>query len=50
MNNIIKSVVREHHFSPAEIDAFFLDDIDYHGLEFWYNDVRQVSKELKEKK
>jgi hypothetical protein len=42
--------VREHKWTFLIIDEMFQDDIDYHGLEFWYNDVRQVSKELKEKK
>jgi hypothetical protein len=32
------------------IDAFFLDAIDYHGIEWWYEDVKQVAKELKEPK
>ena len=42
-------IVREHHFLPTEIDAFFLDDIDYHGLEYWYNDILEVNKELNKK-
>lgn len=47
---MIKSVVREHHFTPSVIDAFFIDDADYHGIEFWYNDIKEVTKELKSKK
>lgn len=47
---MIKSVVREHHFSPAEIDAFFIDDADYWGIEYWYNDIKEVTLELKNKK
>ena len=43
---MIKTVVREHHFTPSEIDAFFLDEKDYHGLIFWYEDIRQVHEEL----
>jgi hypothetical protein len=41
---MIKLVVREHHFPPAVIDAFFLDDADYHGLEFWVNDTIELIK------
>lgn len=50
LENIIKTVVREHHFSPVEIDAFFLDEQDYHGLTYWYNDCKEMNEELKPKK
>lgn len=50
VENIIKTVVREHHFSPLEIDAFFLDEKDHWGIEFWYNDIKKVNDELKTKK
>jgi len=33
----------------VEIDAFFLDDKDYHGIIFWYNDVKEMNDELKPK-
>lgn len=49
MDNMIKSVVREHHFSPAVLGDFYLDAIDYQGLVFWYDDVVKVSEELKAK-
>lgn len=48
--NIIKTVVREHHFSMLEIDAFFLDNTDHHGLIFWYDDIKKMDDELKNKK
>jgi hypothetical protein len=47
---MIVSVVREHHWAPEIIGALFVDDGDHHGLEFWYNDVLEVSNELKKKK
>jgi hypothetical protein len=47
---MIKSVVREHHWSPAIVGDFYIDEIDHEGLEFWYNDVKEVSESLKEKK
>jgi len=34
----------------VEIDAFFLDDQDYKGLTYWYNDCREMNEELKPKK
>jgi len=46
---MIKSIIREHHLTPSVIDAFFLDDNDYHGLEFWYNDVVEVNKTINKK-
>ena len=49
LNNIIKSIIREHHFPPQVIDALFVDDQDYHGLEWWYNDVRQAGEEFEAK-
>jgi hypothetical protein len=42
---MIKSVVREHHFTPDVIDAFFIDyESDWHGLEWWYKDVEDSRK------
>jgi len=32
-----------------EIDAFFIDNIDYKGIEFWYEDVKEVVKDMKAK-
>lgn len=49
LNNRIKSVIREHHFSPPEIDAFFLDGVDYWGLDWWYADVKECVDEIKKK-
>lgn len=44
---MIKSVVRTFQWTPEVIDNLYFDDIDYHGLIFWYNDVIEVSKEIK---
>lgn len=46
---MVKTVIREHHYSPQVIDGLYLDDIDYHGLVWLYNDIKQVHSELKEK-
>lgn len=47
---MIVSVVREHHWTPQKIESLYLDDADFFGLKFWYNDVREVNRELKVKK
>ena len=47
---MIKSVVREHHWSPSEFKSLYLDDADFFGLEFWFNDVVEVNESLKPKK
>lgn len=47
---MIKSVVREHHWSPEVISSLYLDGVDYFGLEWWYNDSKEVEESLKSKK
>lgn len=49
ISNMVKTVVREHHYSPFQIEEMFLDSEDFLGLEFWYDDVLQTIKEFKEK-
>lgn len=46
---MIKTVARQYHWSPSEIGKLYLDDWDYLGLEYWYNDAAQIDKELKAK-
>lgn len=46
---MIKSVVREYHWAATQIDALFIDDIDYHGLIYWYNDVNELHKQTTNK-
>jgi hypothetical protein len=47
---MIKSVVREYHFLPATVGNFYLDPIDFDGLEFWYQDAVDLHNEMKKKK
>lgn len=47
---MIKSVVREHHWPPDTIGGLFCDNLDHEGLEFWYEDVKEVNKQLTAKK
>lgn len=44
---MIKTVVREYHWPPDHIGGLFIDDMDYKGLEFWYNDVIEVIEKIK---
>jgi len=44
---MIVSIVREHHWTPEVINGLYLDDADHFGLEFWYNDIKRVTEELK---
>lgn len=47
---MVQSVVREHHWAPSEVGALYFDAQDYQGLEYWYNDVKKVSDEIKNPK
>ena len=47
---MIKSVVREHHWAPDTLGVLFYDREDYLGLLYWYEDIIEVHKELKNKK
>lgn len=46
---MIKSVVREFHWTFLVIEQMYLDDEDYKGLEFWYNDVVEMTENFKKK-
>lgn len=39
--------MREHHWSPSIIDELFLDDADYRGALFVYNDIVEVNEKIK---
>lgn len=47
---MIKTVVREHHWTPAIIESLYLDDTDFLGLEYWYNDVCETIEKIKSTK
>lgn len=46
---MVCSVAREFQWPPNIIGGFFIDAQDYLGLEFWYNDVKEMSETLKNK-
>lgn len=49
LNTKIISVVRHLNFSPAVVGDFYLDGLDYEGLDFWYEDAMRSEDELKAK-
>lgn len=44
---MIKTVVRQYHWSPDIIGDLFIDDQDYKGLEFWHADAIEINSEMK---
>lgn len=38
---MVLSVVRSFNWSISEIDKLYVDEIDYHGLVFWYEDIKK---------
>lgn len=47
--NMVKTIIWEYHFRPSEIDTLFVDRVDWHGLEFLYETVSELNKELEPK-
>lgn len=47
---MVRTIVREHHWSPEVMSSLFHDGVDYFGLLYWYEDIKAVVKELKKDK
>ena len=47
---MIKSIVRELHWAIDFIANMYIDDTDVYGIEFWYNDLKELNEKLKPKK
>lgn len=43
---MIKTVIRGHHYTPGEIDALFIDGQDHHGIEWLYEDLKEIDDEI----
>ena len=43
----IKSLVLELHWTNKDIDGLYLDDIDRFGLMYWYNVIEKNHEEIK---
>lgn len=39
-------MVREFKWPPNVIGGLFIDDEDYRGIMFWYNDLAEVIEEV----
>lgn len=47
---MIATVGNEYKWPPEIMGGLFFDAEDYMGLEFWYNEVREQTKQIKEMK
>ena len=45
LDNIITSVATEYRWTPPVISEMFCDDLDHHGLLFWYDHLREQEAE-----
>ena len=45
--NMIKTVARFFKWTPEQIGELYLDDFDYLGLVFWYQDCREQDEQAK---
>lgn len=45
---MIYSVGMQLRWSPIKLGSLFLDSQDYWGLEYWYNNVKTYTKQLKD--
>nr|WP_299067180.1 hypothetical protein [uncultured Allomuricauda sp.] len=45
---MIITVVRYYKWPPPIVENLYLDDFDYNGLEFWFNDAKDQDKKTKE--
>ena len=43
---MIKQVVLELRWLPSQVGSLFVDNIDYNGLEYWYETVQKMLREL----
>jgi len=43
---MVKTIIREYNWTPEIIDKMYLDDWDYHGIIWHYNDIVEVNKEI----
>ena len=46
---VIISVAQEMRYTPEVIDRMYVDDIDHHGIMFWYNHFKEQRAELDKK-
>jgi len=44
---MIRSVVRVYGWTPKDFESLYLDDMDFFGLEYWFNDAVEFNNEIK---
>lgn len=44
---MVKSIIREYHWTPKDIDNLFFDDDDYHGIFYIFNDLVEANEQVK---
>jgi hypothetical protein len=51
IDGLIKTIGENYSWaSPAYIDTMFCDDLDHHGLVYWYNHIEAQHKEIERQK
>ena len=50
MTPIINSVVNQYNWTPQVISEMYCDDLDFLGLTYWYEEVKQIVDKSKIKK
>lgn len=43
---MIRSVVRVYGWTPKDCESLYLDDADFLGLEYWYNDAVEYNAQI----
>lgn len=38
---MIKSIVMSYEWPPSEISAMYVDEVDYMGIEYWYEIIKK---------
>ena len=47
MDSMIRAVVRVYQWTPKDFESLYLDDADFFGLEYWYNDALAYVEETR---
>jgi hypothetical protein len=50
LDNIIKSIVNNYNWTPKTISKMYCDDLDFQGLLYWYKEVEEIDKKVKNQK
>ena len=44
---MIRSCVRVYKWTPKDFESLYLDDADFFGLEYWFNDALDFDEGIK---